>query len=1192
MWIVRLALARPYTFVVAAMLILIAGVVTILRMPTDILPNVDIPIVSVIWSYTGLPPREMERRMVTPSERAFTTTVNDLEHIESQSMSGVAVIKVYFQPGANVESAVAQITASSQSILRALPPGATAPLIVRYSASNVPILQATVHSDTIPEQSLFDYSTNFIRTPLATVRGAQIPLPYGGKPRGILVDIDPQALYARGLSPQDVSNAINAQNLILPAGTAKIGPTEYNVLLNSSPDVVDALNDLPIKQVGNTTIYIRDVAQVRDGFAVQQNIVRANGGRSSLITILKNGNASTLDVINRVKAALPGVQAGLPPELKIDTLFDQSVFVRASIHGVVLEGAIAACLTALMILLFLGSWRSTLIVTISIPLSILCSLLVLAALGQTINIMTLGGLALAVGILVDDATVEIENIHRNMAQKKPIRKAILDGAQEIAVPALVSTLSICIVFVPVAFIAGAAKSLFTPLAMAVAFAMLASYVLSRTLIPTMVMYLLRDEQELYREDEGDEGEAGDGKKKKQQGDFIWRFHKKFEKKFDALRDRYKNDLEWALNHRKPVFFLFITFVSLSMILLPFLGRDFFPQVDAGQIRLHVRAKPGTRIEETERLFARVEASIRETVPPSELELILDNIGIPVGGVNLAFSDSATIGPSDGEILVALHEGKHKPTRLYVDQLRAKLNRDFPEATFFFQPADIVGQILNFGLPSPIDIQISGPNKNSTDNLALAQKIAKSVSAVPGAVDVHVHQVTNVPDVRLTVDRTRASQIGLTQRDVASSLLISLSGSGQTAPNFWLNPQNGVSYSITVQTPQYRINTLDALLQTPIVPGSTAGSAGTDRQPQILGNLATVSRSESPANVNHYNVQPVYDVYASVANRDLGGVSKEIAAIVAKNKPPKGTTVTIKGQVESMNASFLGLGLGLVFAVVLVYALMAVNFQSWIDPLIIITALPGAFAGILWMLFATGTTLSVPAMMGMIMGIGVATANSILVVTFANEQRALGKNAVEAALEAGFTRLRPVLMTAIAMMIGMLPMALALSEGGEQNAPLGRAVIGALLVATFTTLFFVPVAYSVMRRAEPEGAFAQEEREEAEYERDHGLPFDPSLPPESLPKDETEGENGDDKDHKNGDGKNGDGQRNGDRHRNGNSGKAVPGDNGGWPEAVSTSQSLPATALRFQRTSNDGNSTNGNNNSDRRANKNGDGQHAK
>jgi len=1062
MWIVRLALRRPYTFLVMALLIFALGGLTIFRMSTDVLPTVNIPVVSVVWQYNGLPSREMERRIVTTSERAMTTTVNGIEHIESQSLNGYGVIKVYFQPGTPIEQAVAQVTAVNQTIVRITPPGTGPPLILQYSASNVPILQAAVTSESLPESTLFDQSQNFIRTPLATVQGAQVLLPSGGKPRQIMVDLDPDKLFAKGVSPSDVSTAINNQNVILPSGTAKIGGREYNVQLNSSPEVVEALNDLPIKTVNGTTVYIRDVGYVRDGFAVQQNIVRVNGKRAALLPILKSQSASTIDIVNRVRAQMPLIRAQLPEQLKVDLLFDQSVFVRNAVKGVLIEGGIAACLTALMILLFLGSLRSTFIVAISIPLAVLISILGLSALGQTLNLMTLGGLSLAVGILVDDATVEIENIHRNLGENKPLRRSILDGAQQIAVPAFVATLCICVVFTPVIFISGAARDLFTPLAMGVVFAVAASYLLSRTIVPTMVLYLLPKEVHLHQ---GAQGGGNNG--------LIWAIHLKFEGAFEKFRDRYHDLLKSALKNRRFLIAGFVGFCAISACLVPFLGRDFFPEVDAGQIRLHVRAPAGTRIEETERRFGQVERVIQREIPRAETDKIIDNIGQTVGGVNLAIGDGSQLGTSDGEILIALKEGEHGPTADYVRHLREVLPHEFPDMTFYFQSADIVGRTLNFGLPAPIDIQISGPARNEQKNVAILHAIAARVAKVEGAADVHINQVTDAPGLSVSVDRTRASQLGLTQRDVAQSLLVSLSGSAQSAPNYWLNPQNGVNYQIAVQTPPYRLDSLDALRSTPVV---TAGSS------QLLSNLATTGRLTSPVNINHYNVQPVFNIDASPQDRDLGGVARDIGHIVDEyqKKLPRGSTLKLRGQIESMNASYLGLGLGLIFAVVLIYALMVVNFQSWVDPAIIICALPGALCGIVWMLFITQTTLSVPALMGAIMCMGVATANSILLVTFANDQRREGSDSTTAALEAGFTRLRPVLMTAGAMIIGMLPMALGLSEGGEQNVPLGRAVIGGLLLATPTTLLIVPVIYSIWRRkafVDPEEVADREEREQ-------------------------------------------------------------------------------------------------------------------
>ncbi len=1155
MWIVRLALRRPYTFTVCAIMIVLLGIVTVFRMSTDIFPTIDIPVVSVIWSYAGVAPEEMEKRFVTVTERAMTTTVNNIEHIESQSYNGVAVIKVFFHEGAKVELGVAQITSIVQTLLRIMPPGTTPPLIVQFSASNVPILQLALSSKSLSEQQLYDLGLNFVRTQLATVQGAQVPLPYGGKSRQVMVDLDPQKLFATGISPSDVSAALNAQNVVLPAGTQKIGDREYNVRLNSSPELLKALNDLPIKQINGATIYMRDVAHVRDGFAVQQNIVAQNRTRAALLTVLKSAEASTLDIIGRVKEALPRIKATLPKELEITELFDQSIFVRASINGVIKEGVIAACLTALMILLFLGSWRSTLVVATSIPLSILCSVIVLSALGQTLNIMTLGGLALAVGILVDDATVEIENIHRNLAMKKPMVKAILDGAQQIATPAFVSTICICIVFVPVFFLSGTAKYLFAPLAMAVIFAMLASYLLSRTVVPTMVKFMLKDHLDEVQT-EGEEGHdespanrhesrhdrilahrekwhravaalpAGDtpillpehvedlrqmprdekperlartrAVLEKSAG-FFRGVHERFNRGFNRFRDRYTDALDWSLDHRAIVFGAMGALVLASLCLIPFLGQDFFPTVDAGQFRLHVRAPEGTRIEATEQRFYQVGRAIREAIPADEIQTVLVNIGLPQSGINLAFSDNATLSSADGEILVALDPDHHGPTQKYMCTLREKLHSQFPDMSFSFAAPDIVSQILNAGLPAPIDVQITG---RDPQNYAVAKQLQQRIEKIAGAADVHLQQLVHGPDLRVNVDRTRAQQIGLTQRDVASTMLVSLSSSGQSAPNFWLNFQNGVNYQVAVQTPQYKMDSLNDLENTPVVAPGLA-------QPQLLGNLASIERRESPVIVNHFNVQPVFDVLANAQDRDLGGIAGDIDKAVREFEPkpgflrstadaiglggwldahgwlktpesklPRGSFIKVRGQVESMNKSFAGLGLGIVFAIVLVYFLMVINFQSWTDPFVIIMALPGALCGIIWMLFATGTTLNVPSLMGAIMAIGVATSNSILLVTFANDERCEGgKNARAAALSAGHTRLRPVLMTALAMIIGMLPMSLGLGEGGEQNAPLGRAVIGGLIVATVATLFFVPLIYSILRKKE----FECDEDEKFEHE---------------------------------------------------------------------------------------------------------------
>jgi multidrug efflux pump subunit AcrB len=1052
MWIVQLALKRPYTFVIMALLIVILGGLATVRMPTDIFPEINIPVVSVIWSYGGVSPEEMAEIITVRSERAFTVAVNDIQHMESESLPGLSVIKVFFHPQAKVEAAVSQLAAMSQSVLHALPTGITPPTILRYNASSVPILQLSISSDTLTEQQLYDYGYNFIRTQMATVQGATFPLPYGGRPRQISVDLDPRALFAQGLGASDVVNAINAQSLILPSGTVKIAAQEYPVRLNSSPDLVAAFNRLPIRQTNGTTVYVSDVAHVRDGYAVQTNIVRHNGARAALLTVLKNGGSSTLDIVERLKAILPRIRSTLPPSLNLKLMFDQSVFVRAAIAGVLREAIVAALLTGLMILLFLGSWRSTIIVCISIPLSILTSLAIMNLLGETINVMTLGGLALAVGILVDDATVEIENIHRNLGQRKPILQAILDGAMQIAAPAFVSTLCICIVFVPVVFLTGAARYLFTPLAVAVVLAMMASYLLSRTLVPTMVRYLLAAEVERYSGEEGAIEERGRG--------FFGGIHAAFQRRFEALRSGYRRLLEASLAHRALVGAGFFLVCAACLALVPFLGEDFFPQVDAGQIRLHVRAPAGLRVEETERYFAQVESAIREVIPPAELSDMLDNIGLPYSGFNIAMSDSATIGQFDGEILVSLRPGEHASTWDYIRKLRIGLNRRFPNLTFFFQPADIVGQILNFGLPAPIDVQVIGPLANAPRNYALARQIEARLARIPGAVDVHTHQVVDVPELRFDVDRTRARELGLSQQDVANSMLISLSSSNQIAPNYWIDPRNSVDYPISVMTPQFRVDSISELLRTPI--HATAAPA------QLLANVGSLRRDTTASVVNHYDVQPLYDVYANVQDRDLGAVASEVDAVIRDFTPklPKGSFIETRGQVATMRSSFTGLGIGLLFAILLVYFVMVVNFQSWLDPFIILMALPGALAGIVLMLFVTQTTLSVPSLMGAIMSIGVATANSILLVNFANDLRETGADALTAALDAGFTRLRPVMMTALAMIVGMLPMALGLGEGGEQNAPLGRAVIGGLLLATVATLFFVPVMYSALRRTPP------------------------------------------------------------------------------------------------------------------------------
>jgi multidrug efflux pump subunit AcrB len=1052
MWIVRLALRRPYTFVVFALLIVVLGVLSVSTMSVDIFPSINIPVVTVIWQFNGLSPTEMEGRIITVSERAFTTTVNGIEHIESVSLRGLAVTRLYFQPNVPIAGAIAQVNALAQAIIRTLPPGIFPPLILQYNAASVPVLLASLSSDQLSEQELYDLGNNFIRTQLVTVPGSVVPLPYGGKVRIVQVDVDPDALYARGLSPQDVNGAILAQNVILPAGTAKMGTIEYDVATNSSPEVLNDLNKIPIRYVNGAMVYVGDVAFVHDGFTPQTNLVRRDGRHSVLLPILSNGSVSTLKVVAGARELMPKILAGLPSSLKVDFLFDQSVFVRAAITGVLHEGAIAGFLTALMILLFLRSWRSTVIVITSIPLSILTSIIMLNFLHQTLNVMTLGGLALAVGILVDDATVEIENNHRQMDLGKPLRQAILDGAAEVATPAIVSTLSICIVFVPILLLGGVSGALFSPLGMAVVFAMLASYLLSRTLVPTMVLYLLA-------------AEAGPRQRSAERPirrSLFKRIGDSFEAGFLKMSAAYASTLGWALEHSFAVIAVFLGLAVASLFLYPFVGRDFFPTVDAGQLRMHVRTPPGTRIEETEFYFQAVEDYIRQVIPASEIKVITDNIGVP-NAINIALSDNVTVGTADGEILVALNE-PHHPTAGYLKTLRAELPRRFPDCEFFAQPADMVSQILNFGLPAPIDIQVTGPLQDSDTNFRIAHQIAEELKGVPGAVDVHVQQILDAPRIMVDTDRTVAQQVGLTVQDVANSLLISLTGSGTTTPNYWLNYKNGVSYQVVSQTPQYRVASLDELHRTP------AAIAG-QTSPQLLSNLADFHRTTTPLSLNHYNVQPIFDVYAGVQGTDLGSVSKQVTKIVEKYKSQiaKASSIVVRGQVQSMNQSFLDLGLGISFAVLLVYFLMVVNFQSWMDPLIILMALPGALAGILWALFVTRTTISVPALMGCIMAIGVATSNSILMITFANEQRRPsfgGHDARFAALIAGRTRLRPVLMTALAMLLGMLPMSLGLGAGGEQNAPLGRAVIGGLMVATFYTLFFVPVTYSLMRRRPP------------------------------------------------------------------------------------------------------------------------------
>ncbi len=1050
MWIVRLALDRPYTFVVMAILILIMGVTAIRNTPVDIFPDINIPVISVIWTYNGLPAEEFERRLTIYSEYSLSANVKDVKAIESQTLDGLGVIRLHFHPGANVDTAMAQATAVSQAILKRMPPGVQPPIILRYTAASVPILQLSLSSNNLSEAQLYDYGIFRIRQALAVVQGTTLPAPYGGKVRQIMIDIDPLALQSKGLSPRDVNDAINAQNLALPSGKAKIGNTDYRVLMNNTPEVIDAINDLPIKMVNGKVVFIRDVAHVRDGFAVQQNIVRSDGSRSALVTILKNGNVSTIDIVDKIKGLVPTLQAAAPKGMKIQQLFDQSIFVKAAVENVIHEGAMAACLTAAMILLFLGSWRSTLIVLISIPLSIFTSIICLSALGMSLNIMTLGGLALAIGILVDDATVEIENIHRNIAMGKDLRTAILDGAEQIAVPTFVATTAICIVFVPVVLLDGPARFLFVPFALAVVFAVFASYILSRTVVPVMVKYMLAAE---LVDHEG------------QQANVLAKIHAQFNQQFEQLRAFYLRALDWSLRAPWSIVGLAVFILCTAFMLLPFVGRDFFPTVDAGQFRLHVKAASGTRIERTEQIFSAVEAQIRKVIPEDEVALLLDNIGVPAESFNQAFGDSATIGTADGEILVSLKHERTHSTPEYMKMVRERLTRTFPDLTFYYQPADIVNQILSFGLPSPIDIRVAGQNR--ADNLRIAKEIEQKVRMVRGAADVHLHQEIDAPQLKLSVDRARAARFGLTQRDIANDLLVSLSSNTQVTPNYWVDPVSGIQYFLAIQTPQYKVDSVDSILKTPL------STKGVTDQAELLGNIATIERGRGFGVISHFNIQPVYDIYANVQSRDLGGVAEDIRKIVAEYEPQMkpGNQIILRGLVESMDTAFFKLGVGFIGAIVLVYLIMVVNFQSWTDPLIIVMALPGAVAGIIWILFLTTTTFNVPSLMGAIMSIGVATANSILMVTFANEKLSEGLDAREAALAAGKTRLRPVIMTALAMIVGMIPMSLGLGEGGEQNAPLGRAVIGGLSLATTFTLFFVPVVFSVIKRRRSVGANA-------------------------------------------------------------------------------------------------------------------------
>ncbi|SDG10515.1 MULTISPECIES: efflux RND transporter permease subunit [Rhodanobacteraceae] len=1049
--IVRIALSRPYTFVVLALLILIVGPLAALRTPTDIFPDIKIPVIAVVWQYTGLPPDQMVGRVSSPFERVLTTTVNDVEHIEANSIQGFGIVKIFFQPTVDIRTANAQVTAVAQTLLRQLPAGTTPPLILNYNASTVPIIQLALSGDGLTEQNLADLGLNIIRPQLTSVAGAAIPYPFGGKTRQVQIDIDPPALQARGLSAQDVANALAAQNLITPVGTQKIGKYEYTLQLNNSPSVIDELGNLPVKTVNGATVFIRDVANVRDGSPPQTNIVHVDGNRSVLMTVLKNGSASTLAIIAGIKERVAAMKDGLPANLKIAPIGDQSLFVSGAIEGVAREGIIAAALTSLMILLFLGSWRSTVIIATSIPLAILGSIAALSAIGETMNIMTLGGLALAVGILVDDATVTIENINWHLEQGKDVETAILDGAAQIVTPAFVSLLCICIVFVPMFFLNGVARFLFVPMAEAVMFAMIASFILSRTLVPTMAKYLLHPHD---HDDPHGEGKAPSRNP-------LVRFQRRFEARFEKIRESYHGLLRLALDHRKAFVIGFMGFVVLSFALVPMLGRNFFPSVDSGQILMHVRAPIGTRVEESARLFAEVTDAVRRIVPREELGTVVDNIGLSSSGINNTYNNTGTVGSQDGDIQIALNEG-HAPTADYVREMREKLPREFPGVTFSFPPADIISQILNFGSPAPIDLQVRGPNLDA--NFGYASRLLRDIRKIPGVADARIQQSNASPTLKVDVDRSRAQQVGITERDVTSSLGVNLAGSSQIAPTFWLNPQNGVSYPIVMQTPQYSIDSLPDLENVPISPSTGSGGS------QVLGGLATVSRTTSSSVVSQYNIQSMVEIFATTQDRDLGAVAADIQKVIDANKKflPKASSTALLGQVQTMNSAFSGLIFGLLGAIVLIYLLIVVNFQSWSDPFVIVTALPAAIAGIIWMLFATHTTLSVPALTGAIMCMGVATANSILVVSFCRERLAELGDATAAALEGGFVRFRPVLMTALAMIIGMAPMALGMGEGGEQNAPLGRAVIGGLIFATTATLFFVPVVFSMIhaRRGHP------------------------------------------------------------------------------------------------------------------------------
>ncbi|MEY2528399.1 MAG: hypothetical protein QOJ05_489 [Verrucomicrobiota bacterium] len=1072
MWIIRLALNRPYTFVVGALLLLLLTPFVLIKTPTDIFPSINIPVVSIIWSYNGLSAREIEQRIIYTQERALTTTVNNIEHIESTSYDGIGIIKLYFQPGVTISTAVAQVTAVSQTILRQLPAGATPPLIIQYDAATVPVLQYGIGSTTLSEQQTFDVALNQIRVGLVSVPGIAIPFPFGGKQRLVSVDLDARKLQEKNLTQTDVTNAINAQALVFPSGTTKFGAIQYPIDVNTFPGKIDLLNELPIKVADGTQIRVGDVAQVRDGYDPQQNIVRQDGVRSTLMSVFKSGAASTLSVVSGAKQAMANVLKTVTNAVQVKEFGDQSLFVRAAVSGVAREGIIAAALTALMILLFLGSWRSTLIIAISIPLAVLSSIAVLSLIGETINLMTLGGLALAVGILVDDATVTIENVERHLSLGEKLEDAIMKGAGEIALPAFVSTLCICIVFVPMFLLSGVARYLFVPLAEAVIFAVAASYLLSRTLVPTLIMWFERNHQPPSAAASGVTGKPAKNRQVSLWARPFVALQQLFERGFDRLRTGYHNLLGTILTHRVVFAVVFLAACAGSWILVPFLGQDFFPTVDAGSFQLHVRAVAGTRVEETAKLVDQVEAVIKENIPAQELKGIIDNIGLPTSGINLSYNNSGVAGSADADVMVAL-QADHKPTAEYVRQLRLALHQKFPGAEFYFLPADIVTQTINFGLPAPFDVQVLG--RDLATNHKVAGELAQKIRHVTGAVDVRVQQPAHLQRLQFTVDRTKAAGVGLTERDVASSVLLSLSGSGQTAPSYWVDPSTGVQYLVNVRMPEYRLTSLDSLQALPVSAPTTPGAANG----QLLTNLATFTRTNSQPIYSHYNILPVVDVFGGIANRDLGGVLSDLRPIIAEAQKnlPRGTSIMLRGQALTMSSSFIGLSIGLVAAVALIYLLLVVNFQSWLDPFIILTALTGALAGVIWGLYVTGTTLSVPAMMGAIMCMGVATANSVLIVTFARQLLGEGLDPLHAAWEAGTTRLRPVLMTALAMIIGMLPMALGLGEGGEQNAPLGRGVIGGLAVATIATLFFVPVVFSLLHRSSQTRGKSQTEIEE-------------------------------------------------------------------------------------------------------------------